>query len=96
MIAPSINAERAKAAPEIWSRLSVEDLHGMIADDVAELSSLYQLQAVDAAEAELTGRQPDYRIRLLIAAWERTQDAHWSWLREIQDANANSGATQGS
>ncbi|AER26065.1 hypothetical protein SEA_DIMINIMUS_13 [Mycobacterium phage Diminimus] len=94
MITPSINWARLENCPPIWETLSLEDVQKMLQVDVQELAHLYQIQAEDAAEAQAAGRQPNYRIRILIRAWERTQDAHWSWYKEISNHVRNS-ATRG-
>ncbi|QSM01061.1 hypothetical protein SEA_NANOSMITE_16 [Mycobacterium phage Nanosmite] len=95
MPAPSINYERLNNCPPIWQGLSLEEVQAMLRDDIEELAYLYSLQAEDAVEAEAAGRQPNYRIRSLIRAWERTQDAHWSWYKEIS-TNVRNSATRGS
>ena len=87
MITPSISFDDNKVPP-LGGNLSLEDVQGMIRNDVAELRRLAQLQA----EAESKGIK-DYRIRSHIAAWEHAQDTHWSWYKEI--LNARTAATQG-
>lgn len=94
MIAPTINAERLAKCPPIWRSSSLQDVVDMITFDVAELRRLYSLQAQDAVDAAEKARQPDYRLRTQIKAWERTQDVHWSWYKEM--LNASTGATEGS
>ncbi|APQ42121.1 hypothetical protein J4U02_gp016 [Mycobacterium phage Aziz] len=93
MPAPTINYERLANCPAIWTGLSLEEVQAMLREDIEELSYLYSQQADDAVEAAATGRQPNYRLRSLIKAWERTQDAHWSWFKEI--SNAHNRAAEG-
>lgn len=93
MVTPSINAERQAQQPPIWRATNLVDVLDMIKADVAMLRTLYHQQALDAVEAAEKARQPDYRIRAQVAAWERAQDAHWSWYKEILDAS--SGAAEG-
>lgn len=81
MITPSISFDD-KAIPQLWRRLTVEDVKELIREDVAELNRLHLLQAEDFARQE-KGFTPDYRIRVQIKAWEHIQDTHWSWYREL-------------
>ncbi|MDM2418430.1 Uncharacterised protein [Mycobacteroides abscessus subsp. massiliense] len=94
MIAPSISFDDTKVPP-MWSSVTLEGVKDLIRNDVAELNHYLQLQAEDAVQAERTGRQPNYRLRTLIKAWEQTQDVHWSWYKEILYAHVSSTATQG-
>jgi hypothetical protein len=86
LITPSISFDNTKVLP-LWGYLSLEDVQGMICNDVAELRRLAELQA----EAESKGIK-DYRLRSHIAAWEHAQDTHWSWYKEI--LNARTAAAQ--
>lgn len=86
MLAPSISFEDSQVPP-LWAGLTLADVRDLIRFDVAELHRCLKLQADDAKAARLADRQVDYRIRTLIKAWELTQDVHWSWHKEILDAN---------
>ncbi|MBV6360427.1 hypothetical protein R2325_16360 [Mycobacteroides chelonae] len=79
----------------MWSFVTLEGVKDLIRNDVAELNHYLQLQAEDAIQAERTGRQPNYRLRTLIKAWEYAQDAHWSWYKEILEAHVHSTTAQG-
>ncbi|CPT90375.1 Uncharacterised protein [Mycobacteroides abscessus] len=92
MIAPSISFDD-KATKPLWSDLTLEDVRALIRNDVAELNHYLDLQAQDAALCADGNRQPNYRLRTYIKAWEYAQDAHWSWYRKIRDARTT--AAQG-
>jgi hypothetical protein len=85
MTAPSISFDPNAIRP-MWTHLTLEEVRVLICGDVAELNRLFVLRAGDEAEASAVGRQPDYRLRTLIKAWEDIQDVHWAWHKEIQDA----------
>jgi hypothetical protein len=88
MIAPSITFDHNEVPP-IWADLTVQDVQDLIRFDVAELHRCLKLQADDLTAARLADRQPDYRIRTFIQAWEITQDVHWSWHKEILNARSD-------
>ncbi|WP_099021281.1 hypothetical protein [Mycolicibacterium palauense] len=94
MPAPSVSFDTEKVKP-IWKgRLSLEDVKGCIAADVAELQRLYSLQAEDERKCATDQyRTPDYQLHRLIAGWEHAQDTHWSWYREMM--NVGAAATKG-
>lgn len=92
MIAPSISFDDKVTKP-LWSALTLDDVRELIRNDVAELNQYLELQAEDAALCADGNRQPNYRLRAYIKAWEYAQDAHWSWYREIRDARTT--AAQG-
>lgn len=86
MIAPSISFD-TNQEPPIWRHLTLDGVKELLVNDVAELNHHLSLQAADEAAGVL-----NYTHRLLIASWERTQDVHWSWLKEIQSAGITAAA----
>src|ERR1700687_6116116 len=83
MIAPSISFDTDEVPP-MSRHLTLEGAKDLIRDDVAELNHFLQLQAEDDAKRAVNPhRTRDYRLRVFIEAWERTQDAHWSLNQEI-------------
>lgn len=86
MIAPSITFDPSTLKP--MSRYLTEaECEEMIRDDVAELHNLLELQAeVESQPSSSSTLVERIRIKNLINGLERAQDAHWSWLKEIQDA----------
>lgn len=88
MIAPSISFDTSKVKP-MWRHLTLDDVKGLICDDVAEINRLLTLRAEDKVQAEVAGRQPNLTLTTLIKAWEITQDVHWSWYKEIRNARTS-------
>lgn len=87
MIAPSISFD-TNQEPPMWRHLTVDGVKELLRNDVAELNHYLSLQAADKAKDIKS-----YAHRPFIAAWEHTQDVHWSWLKEIQ--SASSAAAEG-
>lgn len=70
--------------------LSIDQVKEMLRFDVAELSRLHSLRALDASRRERDCVFiPNRRLDNLVEMWERAHDLHWVWYRAMLDAGTD-------
>lgn len=70
--------------------LSLEDIKELIRRDVAELSHLHSLKALDD-EKRIKDQIhiPNRRLANMLEMWEKAHDLHWAWYRAGLDEATN-------
>lgn len=67
--------------------LSLEQIKELIRQDVAELSRLYSIKALDDARRQQDQiHLPNRRLLNMVEMWEQAHDLHWAWYRARFDA----------
>lgn len=70
--------------------LTIDQVKDMLRHDVAELSKLHSLKAVDDARRDRDGIHiPNRRLENLLGMWEQAHDLHWAWYRAMLDATTD-------